>query len=104
VYGLSSWTGTAILAFCLVLRLEPVGMSYMANRDHIAITTGDTSTTRSKVFVAACPVVRLICVTLRDSSDTHRRIVAESENLVSGHNRHAPSGSVSAAHVNQVPL
>jgi hypothetical protein len=56
-------------------------MSYMANRDHIAITTGDTSTTRSKVFVAACPVVRLMRVTLRDSSDTYSRIVAESEKL-----------------------
>jgi hypothetical protein len=53
----------------------------MANRDHIAITTGDTSTTRSKVFVAACPVVRLMRVTLRDSSDTYSRIVAESEKL-----------------------
>ena len=56
-------------------------MSYMANRDHIAITTGDTSTTRSKVFVAACPVVRLMRVTQRDSSDTYSRIVAESEKL-----------------------
>src|ERR1700678_2613829 len=94
VYGLSSWTGTAILrswfllawfllAWCLawLLRLEPVGMSYMANRDHIAITTGDTSTTRSKVFVAACPVVRLMRVTLRDSSDTYSRIVGESEKV-----------------------
>jgi hypothetical protein len=81
VYGLSSWTGTAILAFCLVLCRERVGMSYMADRDHIAITTGDTSTTRSKVFVAACPVARLMRVTLRDSSDTYSRIVAESEKL-----------------------
>jgi hypothetical protein len=56
-------------------------MSYMADRDHIAITTGDTSTTRSKVFVAACPVVRLMRVTLRDSSDTYSRIVAESEKV-----------------------
>jgi hypothetical protein len=56
-------------------------MSYMANRDHIAITTGDKSTTRSKVFVAACPDVRLMRVTLRDSSDTYSRIVAESEKL-----------------------
>jgi hypothetical protein len=87
VYGLSSWTCTAILRFlvlaCLVLPLEPVGMSYMANRDHIAITTGDTSTTRSKVFVAACPVVRLMRVTLRDSSDTYSRIVVDSEKLAS---------------------
>jgi hypothetical protein len=56
-------------------------MSYMANRDHIAITTGDTSTTRSKVFVAACPVVPLIGVTLCDSSDTYSRIVADSEKV-----------------------
>src|SRR5579859_5935089 len=80
---------------CLVLRREPVGMSHMANRDHIAITTGDTSTTRSKVFVAACPVVRLICVTLRDSSDTHRRAVPESEKLTSditGTHRGRPGG------------
>jgi hypothetical protein len=83
VYGLSSWTGTAILRSfrlaCLVLRLEPVGMSYMADRDHIAITTGDTSTTRSKVFVAACPVVRLMRVTLRDSSYTFSGVGLESE-------------------------
>ena len=59
-------------------------MSYMANRDHIAITTGDTSTTRSKVFVAACPVVRLMRVTLRDSSDTYSRIVVDSGKLARG--------------------
>jgi hypothetical protein len=53
----------------------------MANRDHIAITTGDTSTTRSKFFVGACPVVRLMRITLRDSSDTYSRIVVESEKL-----------------------
>jgi len=84
VYGLSSWTGTAILRFLLAylaLRLEPAGMSHMANRDHIAITTGDTSTTRSKVFVAACPDVRPKRVTLRDSSDTQSRTGAESEKL-----------------------
>ena len=34
----------------------------MADRAHIAITTGDTLTTRSKVSVAACPVVRFMSV------------------------------------------
>jgi hypothetical protein len=31
-------------------------MSYMADRDHIAITSGDASTTRRKVSVPECPV------------------------------------------------
>ena len=40
-------------------------MSQMADRAHIAITTGDPSTTRSKVSDAACPVVRLMSVSRR---------------------------------------
>jgi hypothetical protein len=71
-------------------------MSYMADRDHIAITTGDTSTTRSKVFVAACPVVRLMRVTLRDSSDTYSRIVVESEKVARSRRRPPGDGNQQA--------
>ena len=48
-------------------------MSHMAYSDHIAITSGDKSTTRSKRFSTSRPVAPLIRVTLRDSSDTQRR-------------------------------
>ena len=48
-------------------------MSHMAPRDHIAITSGNKSTTGSKTFVPSFPVAPQIFVTLRDSSDTHRR-------------------------------
>ena len=58
-------------------------MSYMADRDHIAITSGDASTTRRKVSVPGCPVTPPITVTEGDSSDTYRRIAADSE-IVSG--------------------
>src|ERR1700744_2927080 len=58
-------------------------MSYMADRDHIAITSGDASTTRRKVSVPGCPVTPPITVTQGDSSDTYRRIAADSE-IVSG--------------------
>jgi hypothetical protein len=56
-------------------------MSYMADRDHIAITSGDASTTRRKVSVPGCPVAPPITVTEGDSSDTYRRIAADSEIL-----------------------
>src|SRR5579863_9368824 len=69
----------------------------MADRDHIAITTGDTSTTRSKVFVAACPVVRLMRVTLRDSSDTYSRIAPESEKVARPHRRRPAARKPAAA-------
>jgi hypothetical protein len=75
VDGLSSWTGTAILR--LRLFLTPVGslpwMSHIVRSDHIAITSGDKSTTRSKVSDASHPVAPPYCVTLRNSSDTDRR-------------------------------
>jgi hypothetical protein len=75
VYGLSSWTGTAIPL--LLLFMAPLGspplMSYMAHSNHIAITSRDKSTTGSKVSVASYPVAPLIGITLRDSSDTERR-------------------------------
>ena len=48
-------------------------MSHMVYSDHIAITSGDKSTTRSKRFSTPHPVAPLIRVTLRDSSDTQRR-------------------------------
>jgi hypothetical protein len=48
-------------------------MSYMAYSNHIAITSRDKSTTRSKVSVLSYPVAPLIGVTLRDSSYTERR-------------------------------
>jgi hypothetical protein len=56
-------------------------MSYMADRDHIAITSRDTSTTRRKVSVPGCPVTPPIAVTHGDSSDTYRRIAPDSEIL-----------------------
>jgi hypothetical protein len=48
-------------------------MSHIAYSGHIAITSGDKSTTRSKRFSMSLPVAPLIRVTLRDSSDTQRR-------------------------------
>jgi hypothetical protein len=48
-------------------------MSHIAYSGHIAITSGDKSTTRSKRFSMSLPVTPLIGVTLRDSSDTQRR-------------------------------
>jgi len=54
-------------------------MSYMADRDHIAITSGDASTTRRKVSVPGCPVTPPITVTQGDSSDTYSRIAPDSE-------------------------
>ncbi len=68
-------------AWCSMRSLS--GMSYMADRDHIAITSGDASTTRRKVSVPGCPVTPPITVTQGDSSDTYRRIAADSE-IVSG--------------------
>ena len=58
-------------------------MSYMADRDHIAITSGDASTTRRKVFVPGCPVAPPITVTHSESSDTYSRNAAVSE-IVAG--------------------
>jgi hypothetical protein len=69
------------VAWCSMRSLS--GMSYMADRDHIAITSGDASTTRRKVSVPGCPVTPPITVTQGDSSDTYRRIAADSE-IVSG--------------------
>src|SRR6185437_12101568 len=77
VRGLSSWTSDAILRFlcCLVLRGERVGdVQIWPNRDHIAITSGDASTTRRKVSVPGCPVTPPITVTQGEYSDTYRRI------------------------------
>jgi hypothetical protein len=54
-------------------------MSYMVDRDHIAITSRDTSTTRRKVLVPGCPVVLPNTVTHRESSDTYSRIAQVSE-------------------------
>jgi len=54
-------------------------MSYMADRDHIAITSRDASTTRRKVFVPGCPVAPPNVVTHGDSSDTYSRIAPVSE-------------------------
>ena len=67
------------------------GMSYMADRDHIAITSGDTSTTRRKVSVSGRPVTPPITVTQGESSDTYRRIGSDSE--ISGRIRKYCPGS-----------
>ena len=65
----------------------------MADRDHIAITSGDASTTRRKVSVPGCPVAPPIAVTEGDFSDTYRRIAADS-GILSGEYRPAipPAG------------
>jgi hypothetical protein len=54
-------------------------MSYMADKDHIAITSRDASTTRRKVSVPRCPVAHPNTVTYGESSDTYRRIASDSE-------------------------
>jgi len=54
-------------------------MSHMVDRDHIAITSRDTSTTRRKVLVPGCPVGLPNTVTHRESSDTYSRIAPVSE-------------------------
>src|ERR1700744_3340457 len=77
-------------------------MSYMADRDHIAITSGDASTTRRKVSVPGCPVTPPITVTQGDSSDTYRRIAADSE-IVSGEAWPARPG-VQLASSNSAPV
>ncbi len=53
-------------------------MSYMADRDHIAITSGDASTTRRKVSVPECPVTPPITVTQGECSDTYSGIAPDS--------------------------
>jgi hypothetical protein len=64
-------------------------MSFMADRDHIAITSGDASTTRRKVSVPGCPGAPPIAVTEGDFSDTYRRIAPDSE-ILSG--KYPPAG------------
>ncbi len=54
-------------------------MSYMADKDHIAITSGDTSTTRCKVSAPGCPVTLPIAVTQGEFSNTKRRIGPDRE-------------------------
>ena len=49
-------------------------MSYMVPRDHIAITSGDKSTTRREVSLVGRSFTLGIDVTHRDSCDTYRRI------------------------------
>ena len=45
-------------------------MSHMVYRDHIAITSGDKSTTRRKVFPSHTLATRRLAVTERKCSDT----------------------------------
>ena len=54
-------------------------MSYMADRDHIAITSRDASTTRRKFSVPGCPAPPPITITHGESSDTYSRIAPDSE-------------------------
>jgi hypothetical protein len=56
-------------------------MSSYGLQDHIAITSGDKSTTRREVSVGGCPVAPCFGVTQGDSSDTFRRIGLDSEIL-----------------------
>src|SRR5262249_10156738 len=92
-----SWTSSAILRFlcCLVLRGERVGdVQIWPNRDHIAITTGDTSTTGRKVSAPGCPVTpSSITVTQGEFSDTYRRIAPDSETTVRRYRPEAPKRS-----------
>ena len=74
-------------------------MSYMADRDHIAITSGDASTTRRKVSVPGCPVTPPITVTQGDSSDTYRRIGSDSEILSGKNSPAAPEAFSSPARI-----
>jgi hypothetical protein len=56
-------------------------MSHMADRDHIAITSRDASTTRRKVFVPGCPVAPPNVLTHSESNDTYSRIASVSEKV-----------------------
>lgn len=56
-------------------------MSSYGLQGHIAITSGDKSTTNREVSVAGCPVAPCFGVTQGDSSDTFRRIGPDSEIL-----------------------
>ena len=67
-------------------------MSDMADRDHIAITSGDASTTRCKFLYRDAPIAPPITVTQSDSSDTYRRIALDSE-ILSGLIRRRPPGT-----------
>jgi hypothetical protein len=51
----------------------------MADRDHIAITSRDASTTRRKFSVSTCPAVPPNTFTHGESSDTYSRIEPVSE-------------------------
>ncbi len=79
-------------------------MSYMADRDHIAITSGDTSTTRCKVSVPECPVTLPITVTQGECSDIYGGIAPDSRILPAGHSpgsqgtQFANSNSANARH------
>jgi hypothetical protein len=53
-------------------------MSYMADKDHIAITSRDASTTGRKVSVPERPVAPPNAVTYGESSDTYSRIASDS--------------------------
>jgi hypothetical protein len=54
-------------------------MSHMADKDHIAITSRDASTTRRKVSVRDARFLHPNTVTYGESSDTYRRIASDSE-------------------------
>jgi len=69
-------------------------MSHMADRDHIAITSGDTSTTRRKVSVPGCPVTPPVTITQGESSDTYRRIDRNRKYCPASIRRRAPGHSV----------
>ena len=79
-------------------------MSHMADRDHIAITSGDASTTRRKVSVLGCPVAPPITITHGDSSDTYSRIAPDSGILPCNNSARRPdpqftsSNSANASH------
>ena len=55
------------------------GMSYMVDKDHIAITSRDASTTRRKFLYRDAQFAPPITITLGKSSDTYSRIAPDSE-------------------------
>jgi hypothetical protein len=65
---------------CLVPRVERVGdVQVWPDRYHIAITNGDTSTTRRKVSVPEGPATPPIAITQSEFSNTYHRSAPDSE-------------------------
>jgi hypothetical protein len=68
----------------------------MVYGDHIAITSGNKSTTRREDFCRGCPLAPWIGVTHRECSDTYRRIGLDSEILPARLDVASPRGAENA--------